>query len=166
GGPLPLRVMKRFAFVKDTNKINITYEISSSDPRGVKVKFGVENNFNFQAGHAEDRFILVDNRRPENYYLDSYGSYQQVHSLAMVDQYLNLAVALESEGPVAIWHLPIYTVSLSESGFEKVYQGTTIVYVMEVPLSQAPYVIKLVLQAGKPEDVLFGNPLLTASSSR
>ncbi len=166
GGPLPLRVVKRFAFEKDTNKINVTYEISSSDPRGVKVKFGVENNFNFQAGHAEDRFILIDNHRPENYYLDSYGSYQQVHSLAMVDQYLNLAVALESEIPVAVWHLPIYTVSLSESGFEKVYQGTTMVYVVEVPLSQAPYVIKMVLQAGKPEEVLFGNSLLTASSSR
>jgi len=165
GGPIPVRLVKKFAFDEKSNKIDITYEISRPEPGQIGVKFGVENNFNFQAGHNEDRFVLVDNRRPENYYLDAYASHEQVHNLAMVDQYLNLAVALSSERPAAVWQMPIFTVSISESGFEKVYQGTTLVNVYEITLSQEPFVIKMVLSAGSLDEVFKNNPTLTAVNS-
>ncbi|MBN1213329.1 MAG: DUF1926 domain-containing protein [candidate division Zixibacteria bacterium] len=165
GGPVPVRLVKKFAFDVKSNKIDITYEISRPAPDRITVKFGVESNFNFQAGHAEDRFVLVDNRRPENYYLDAYNSHEQIQSIALVDQYLNLAVTLDSERPTAVWQMPIFTVSISESGFEKVYQGTTLVNVYEITLSQEPFVIKMTLSAGSLEEVFKNNPTLTAVNS-
>ena len=165
-GPVPVRVIKRFDFDSGANRIDITYELSSPGSEGIKVKFGIENNFSFQAGHAEDRFILVDNQRPENYYLDSHGCYPQKQGLAMVDQYQDLAVVIKSEQPAELWHLPIFTVSISESGFEKVYQGTTLVNLYECYLSDQPHIIKLSLQAGKVDEVLNNDPTLTAANSR
>ena len=107
-----------------------------------------ENNFNFQAGHAEDRFIMVDNRRNENSFLDSLGQYGHASSYVVTDQYRNIAVALISDRPAEIWHLPIYTVSLSEGGFEKVYQGTTLVNLFRIEVSEEPVTIRFSLLAG------------------
>ena len=166
GGPVPLRLIKRFNFDNAAGRIDIAYELSCPGAEGVKVKFGIENNFNFQAGHAEDRFVLVDGQRPENYYLDSHGCYSQKQNLALVDQYQDLAVVLRSEQPAELWHLPIFTVSISEGGFEKVYQGTTLVNLYECYLSEQPYVIKLSLQAGKVEEVINSDSSLAAANSR
>jgi len=165
-GPIPVRVIKRFDFDSGADRIDITYELSSPGADRIKVKFGIENNFSFQAGHAEDRFILVDNQRPENYYLDSHGCYAQKQGLAMVDQYQDLAVVIRSELPAELLHLPIFTVSISESGFEKVYQGTTLVNLYECYLSEQPHIIRLSLQAGKVDEVLNNDPSLTAANSR
>ncbi|MBI5267040.1 MAG: DUF1926 domain-containing protein, partial [candidate division Zixibacteria bacterium] len=52
------------------------------------------------------------------------------------------------EHPATIWRLPIFTVSLSEGGFEKVYQGTTFVHLFELELSRRTTEVSLRLTAG------------------
>jgi len=152
--PIPIRVTKRFEFQQAGDRIVVTYTIVSSYADEVSVNFAVENNFNFQAGHTEDRFIVVDNQRASESYLDSIADYGHARTIALVDQYRSLAVAVGSEKPAQIWHAPIFTVSLSESGFEKVYQGTTVVHGYRGILSQEPFVIRLTLFAGAMDDVL------------
>ena len=46
--------------------------------------------------------------------------------------------------------MPIFTVSLSEGGFEKVYQGTTFLNVFELTLGSEPIEITFRLHAGRP----------------
>lgn len=145
---VPVRVVKRFAFDAEREQIRVRYELSSTAVEPVRVTFAVENNFSFQAGHAEDRSILIDAKRNLNCYLDSLGQYGEVSEWAMVDQYRSLAVALRSEQPCDVWHMPIFTVSLSEAGFEKVYQGTTFVNLYHLHLGAQPVTIDLVLYAG------------------
>jgi len=152
-GIIPVRVVKRFSFVEGAEVIRVKYEVSTLGGHRVRANFAVESNFNFQAGHAEDRFILVDNRRSENSFHDSLGQYNRAGSYAMIDQYRELAVAFTSDHPCDIWHLPIFTVSLSEGGFEKVYQGTTFVNVYRAELSDQPLVINFSLYAGAVESV-------------
>ena len=113
----------------------------------------MENNFNFQAGHDEDRFILVDNHRPENYYLDSIGDFAQSGSHAVFDQYRSLALAIGNSPAARLWHLPIHTVSLSEGGFEKVYQGTTFISLFELELTENPTRIEFALYGGSSETI-------------
>jgi len=72
----------------------------------------------------------------------------------MIDQARDIAVALESENPGDIWHCPIFTVSLSEGGFEKVYQGTTFVNRFDFRLSKEPTTLRFSLTAGSKEGVL------------
>ena len=66
----------------------------------------------------------------------------------MVDEWRGLAVAVSAKESAEIWHHPIYTVSLSEGGFEKVYQGTTLVHLFTLNLSSQPTRLTLTLLAG------------------
>ena len=66
----------------------------------------------------------------------------------MIDEYRSLAVAMNSDRPCELWHLPIFTVSLSEGGFEKVYQGTTFMNIYRLQLTPQPIRINLTLFAG------------------
>jgi len=147
-GSIRVQVSKTFVFDKSGDYINVTYEIKCLDIVETKVLFGVENNFNFQAAHADDRYILVDSERHKNSFLDSTSEYPLAQSFAMVDEYRQLAVSLKSDKSGKLWHLPIFTVSLSEGGFEKVYQGTTFVNLFELLLSQIPLSINFTLFAG------------------
>ena len=148
GVKIPVRVVKHFVFDPSDNVIKITYEISSPAESEIEVNFALENNFNFQAGHAEDRFILIDNHRHENSFLDAPGAYDNRHAFAMIDEYRGLAVAIHADRPGTLWHMPIFTVSLSEGGFEKVYQGTTFVNVYRVVLGDQPFRLNIELYAG------------------
>ncbi|MFQ6008745.1 MAG: alpha-amylase/4-alpha-glucanotransferase domain-containing protein, partial [Candidatus Zixiibacteriota bacterium] len=148
GGVIPVQITKQFTFQPGAEVFEARYEIKSLEGHHVAAKFAVENNFNFQGGHDKDRFILIDNRRYENSFHDSEGQYSQAGGYTVVDQSRNLAVALTSDIPCQIWHLPIFTVSLSEGGFEKVYQGTTFVNVYQLELSKRPVVINFSFAAG------------------
>ncbi len=146
-------IEKTFAFADDSNQIDVSYKISADCDTPIDINFGIENNFNFQAGHAIDRFVLIDNVQPKKSYLDSVGEHKDVHSVAMVDQYRDIGVALCSQQKTNIWHLPIFTVSLSEGGFEKVYQGTTIVNQLYLKVSREPIELKFTLMTGDESSV-------------
>jgi len=147
-GEIPVRLEKTYRFENDHEKVAISYSLSTTGGRDIDVGFAVENNFNFQAGHAEDRYILIDNRKPSESFLDSVNCIKKAGSVALVDEYRDLAIALTSDKASEIWQLPIYTVSLSEGGFEKVYQGTTLINLYKIKISDKPYRIGLTLKAG------------------
>jgi alpha-amylase len=155
---IPVRIVKRFRFEPDSEVISVQYEITALQGHRVTARFALENNFNFQAGHAEDCFLLIDHDRPADSFLDALGRYERACSYAVVDQSRDLGVAFVSDIPGEIWHLPIYTVSLSEGGFEKVYQGTTFVNVYQVELSDKPVTIHFALTAGTTEKVREEHP--------
>lgn len=150
----PVSLTKEFTFAPGEETIKVAYTLSSSYPGGVDVAFAVENNFSFQAGHAEDRFILTDNRPSDRLYLDDVGQSSGGQAVALIDEYRTLGVGLRSDRPADIWHVPILTVSLSEGGFEIVYQGTTILHRFELHLTDHPQQIRLSLDAGAMNKVL------------
>jgi len=164
-GVIALKMIKRYTIDNDSNQILISYELSCPGGERPVVNFGVENNFNFQAGHAEDRFILIDNKRHENCFLDSDGSHAQVGNVSIIDEYRQVGIALTADQPSDIWHLPIYTVSLSEGGFEKVYQGTTVVNKFRLELSESPTFINLRLHAGAVNQIPGGMQTTSAVNS-
>ncbi len=150
---IPLRLVKRFTFSESSDQVRITYELLCPTGHKFDVRFGIENNLNFQAGHAEDRFVLIDGRRPEESFLDAADTHPGSSSWALVDQHREIGVALISNSQAEIWRLPIFTVSQSESGFERVYQGTTLVNVYRLTISDKPTVISQILVASDSETI-------------
>lgn len=63
---------------------------------------------------------------------------------------------IRSQQTADIWHHPIQTVSLSEAGFEKVYQGTTLIHCFALAVTPEPSVLRLTLFAGAKDAVLRG----------
>jgi len=143
---ISLQVAKKFSLRRSSSDIIVQYQIISSGNEEVEVYFGIENNFNLQAGHANDRFIEVDNNRHENSYLDSEGDYKETNSFNLIDEYQKVKISFNTETKCHLWHYPIFTVSLSEGGFEKVYQGTTFINLFKLTLSKKPAVLNFVLR--------------------
>lgn len=152
-GVIPFTIEKSFLFDSRESAIGITYRLSTESESSIDINFAVENNFNFQAGHAIDRFILIDNEQTDDAYLDSTGAHTGKHSYALIDQYRDIGVGLSSETKANIWHLPIFTVSLSEGGFEKVYQGTTVLHRFSIKVGTDPVILRFDLVAGTEQDV-------------
>jgi 4-alpha-glucanotransferase len=149
-----IRLEKRFVFQAELGRIDVTYDITKiSGPHCVAL-FAVENNFNFQAGHADDRFLTVDKLRPEDSFLDATGKHYPAHTIALADTYRGVAVAVGSEQTSEIWHAPLFTVSLSEGGFEKVFQGTSLLHMYRLEINDEPIRLSMVLQAGRAEEIL------------
>jgi hypothetical protein len=147
-GTLPVTIEKDYSFVDARHCITVRYRLSCESNHETWAVFGVENNFTFQAGHAEDRFALVDGKRPENGFLDAVAHHEHVLSYAVIDQSQKLGVAVVCDTPGEFWRLPVFTVSLSEGGFERVYQGTTMVNVFRLRLDSRPVEIGFNLFAG------------------
>ena len=53
----------------------------------------------------------------------------------LADEWQDVAVEIEARGASQVWISPIETVSESEEGFERVYQGSQILGVWNVTLS-------------------------------
>ena len=157
-GPIPLRLVKRYGLDRHQGLLSLTYELSTGAGYPVRVRFGVENNFNLQAGHAEDRFITVDFQRPEESWLDTSARHEQHQAVGLTDSRRDLGLLLTVDRTAELWRCPIFTVSLSEGGFEKVYQGTTLVQVWSLVLTDEPTVIRMELKAGTVTEVMAARP--------
>ncbi|RME25099.1 MAG: DUF1926 domain-containing protein, partial [Candidatus Zixiibacteriota bacterium] len=148
GVAIPVHVEKTYRLAPGKGAFDVHYRLSTPHEEPLPVDFAVENNLTFQAGHAEDRYVLIDNRRPENAFLDSFGVYSSARAAMLVDEYRSISAGIAVDREAEIWQLPIFTVSLSEGGFERVYQGTTIVHRFALTLTAQPVELRFTVTAG------------------
>jgi alpha-amylase len=153
-GAKPLTVEKRFYFGENSEVISVNYLLMAQQDDIHNVRFAVENNFNFQAGHADDRYPLFNGEKINGVYLDSLIARRNCKAIVLRDEWRKLQVALSSDIDADVWQVPIFTISLSEGGFEKVYQGTSIVFNYNITLKKGhPFELTFLLFAGKPENM-------------
>jgi len=94
----------------------------------VPLALGLELVFNLLAPEAHDRyFVANDVRRP----LDFRGEITAPR-LGLVDEWQRVRITLEAHPAGRWWITPIEAVSQSESGIERVYQGSAILLVWKI----------------------------------
>ena len=98
---------------------------------GASVYVGIEAVLNFLAPSAHDRYFeSAGERQPLRWSAVASGSH-----LRVVDEWQGVSVTLTAPHAQEFWITPIETVSESEEGFERIYQGSQIVAVW--PLEMA-----------------------------
>jgi 4-alpha-glucanotransferase len=104
---------------------------SSSEP-GATVRFaaGLEIVLNLLAPNEPDRYFEFDGAR---HALVWSGVVEGAH-LRVVDEWQDVAVEIKAPGAHHLWVAPIETVSESDEGFERVYQGSQILPVWNVEI--------------------------------
>ena len=103
-------------------------DVTAKDPASVQV--GIELVLNFLAPEASDRYFEAGGERhPLRWSATVPGP-----ELRVVDRYQNVAATLSAPGAREFWVSPIETVSDSEDGFERVYQGSQILAVWPVEI--------------------------------
>ena len=122
----PLRLVKFFEFKNNDGLIIANYTLFNESGKTMPLWFGVEFNFGMQAGHADDRYYYLKEGHIGNKFLDSRAEIQNIKAIGLRDEWRKLDLLVECERMSSIWRFPIETISLSEGGFEKVYQSSVV----------------------------------------
>lgn len=164
----PLTMEKKIVFPKKGNLIVIQYRLVQNDLEIMPITFGVEFDFNLLAPEAMDRYALIDGARPTKYpHLAAIDETQHASQITYVDEYQQLAIRIEADQRGNIWRMPIYTVSLSEGGFEKMFQGNCTMLVFEKALpSGNELTIKFNLFAGPLDKLPQNDPISRVTANK
>ncbi len=116
---LPVDVKKTFNLDEDT--LEVSYTVKNKSDRTVPLWFGSELTVNLMAGDADDRYFDWGERHRA-----AYTGEFSAKKIRAVAEYEKIDIEIELEEQTDFWMYPIYTISYSEAGFEKVYQGTSV----------------------------------------
>ncbi|HJW83380.1 MAG TPA: alpha-amylase/4-alpha-glucanotransferase domain-containing protein, partial [Anaerolineae bacterium] len=121
---MPLRVEKKITLRPGESGLTVDYAVTHLGDAPIRARFGVETNWGMSGGDASEGAYIV---WPG-------GTLQRLNAVAETLAVKEAAIVHEDVGRVVIrasqdgtwWQFPIETVSNSEAGFERVYQGTAL----------------------------------------
>jgi hypothetical protein len=124
GNPPRLRITKRFLFgpAPQGCEVSCDVEFSLSKTLSKPLAFGIESIINFLAPTDSDRFFETP-EGPQNL---RFSGILPAPLLHIEDGWQRVRASLHAPSANAFWIAPIETVSESEGGFERVYQGSQI----------------------------------------
>jgi len=123
-GDVPFSLTKRFSLGPAPNGCEVACEIGIKlkEPLERAVMIGIESVINLLAPNDADRFFeTADGPRPLRM-----SGILPGPILRMEDEWQRVRITLHAPGTQDYWIAPIETVSESEGGFERVYQGSQI----------------------------------------
>ena len=131
-----LRLQKKIIIDKNSTEVLIRYKLENLDEDDLDLWFGVEFVCNFLAPNSDDRYFYFVGYEVEDSKLASIGEVQDTTSFGVVDKWLGVDMNFYLDKFANVWRFPIETVSLSEAGFERVYQGSVILLHWNIKLSK------------------------------
>jgi len=129
-----LNVRKTVRYLAGAETIDVEYTLVNGEPTDQELWFGVEWNVGLMAGDAHDRYYDIHGRSLADKRLRSLGEERDVESFALVDEWLRVQTQFTVSRPATLWRFPIETVSLSESGFERLYQSSVLLLHWKITL--------------------------------
>jgi alpha-amylase/alpha-mannosidase (GH57 family) len=125
---------KTLSFARTKAGFDVVCEatVRRNAPGTAAVQIGIENVVNFLAPAAEDRYFESGGKRfPLRWSAEASGDV-----LSVTDGWQKVTITFETSSAQKFWIAPIETVSESEEGFERIYQGSQIIAVWPVELAQ------------------------------
>ncbi|MEW6162041.1 MAG: alpha-amylase/4-alpha-glucanotransferase domain-containing protein [Nitrospirota bacterium] len=89
--------------------------------------FAVEFNISF-FGSPYSSILVGDKNLP----IRNKGTHGDVKEFYLKDESLNLSIGYNFDEEIDLWHYPVETISLSEQGVERIYQGTAFLFVKKL----------------------------------
>ena len=136
GEKTPIRVEKRFVLSQNRSALKTAYRILYGGSERKKTNFGVEFNINLMAGDAPDRYYKIPNHLLDDRKLASMGASEDVSEVFLVDEWNEMEIALRASKQGRLWRFPVETISLSENGFEKIFQGSCLLFYWPLELQR------------------------------
>jgi 4-alpha-glucanotransferase len=129
---MPLAVEKNIRIGVSPGGVRAGYRLTWNGDEPLESTWAVQLNLTLTAGDAPGRYY----RLPGSPSLGSRGSSSRAASLTLVDEWIGCEVEIGWSGGGTVGWAPIETVSLSEAGFERIYQGSAIL--VSWPLTLPP----------------------------
>jgi alpha-amylase len=121
--PVPLSVDKRVSV--EAAAMTVRYRLTGSGGTLAGRRWAVQWNLALTAGDAPGRYLTL----PDRPSLGSAGRLAGASEVTLVDEWLGLAARLRWSPAAELAWGPVETVSVSEAGFERIYQGLALLLV-------------------------------------
>src|SRR5262249_25660864 len=142
---LCLRVSKTLSFAECGEGFDVLcrVQLAQQGPGPLSIQMGIEVIVNLLAPNQPDRYFESGGmRHPLNWAAPVPAS-----ELRLVDEWQQVAVRVEAPEVSEFWIAPIETISESEDGFERVYQGSQILAVWPAePSAKEPWTAQVILR--------------------
>ncbi|MFA4966673.1 MAG: alpha-amylase/4-alpha-glucanotransferase domain-containing protein [Candidatus Margulisiibacteriota bacterium] len=126
--------------------LNVEYEVTNLSEKKIHALFGVEFNLTLLAPDAPDRAIIISGS-DDKLKMNSSGKKNEVFEVKLIDEWKGFSVSLGLEKESKLFWFPIETVSQSEGGFERTYQGTCLLFGFDLELEpQGKWTNKIVIR--------------------
>ena len=123
---MSVRLQKTVVIEPKSDRLAINYEIQNLDSESAWFWFGTEFSFALLAGDAPDRYYVSPSGDLLDPKLASTGQIENVREIILRDEWQKLDIQILTDREGSIWRFPIETISMSEAGFERVYQASVV----------------------------------------
>jgi 4-alpha-glucanotransferase len=128
GGTSPLAIEKTYMVQTIGAAFTCHYRVTNRGPQRIEIVFASEWNANLQGGgHNDQCYTRLPDRPALTTYHDTPETWQAATEIHLGNTHLDVDLSLMLSPAADLWKLPIETVSNSEGGFERVYQGTSLI---------------------------------------
>ena len=128
GAEAPVSVEKAVKIREAT--VEVRYRLTAPAATPVAGRWAVQWNLALTAGDAPGRYLTATGRPS----LGSTGRERDAAGVALVDEWIGVRARLAWAPAAELAWGPVQTVSVSEAGFERIYQGTAVLVVWPVGL--------------------------------
>ena len=122
--PKKVKIVKNVDISETYCGLRAGYKIINQGTDKINLMYGAEFNFSFT--DFQEQYDVI-NRKTNKWFRPDKGA--------------GISVELTGSTEFELWAFPIYTVSLSEDGFERIYQGTTVMPVWKFEINPDNYII-------------------------
>jgi alpha-amylase/alpha-mannosidase (GH57 family) len=129
-----VRLLKRITLNAETSGFTVEYRIINGSDAHLKCRYGIETAWSLLAGDSPDRYYHIDGKKLDRPNMNSTGISLNSEVINMRDEALGYDIGLKCDNTVDWWRFPIETISLSEGGFEKNYQGSIVMAVIDIDI--------------------------------
>ena len=133
---LPFEVQKTIELKAGEEKLEVSYQLKNTSDSSIKAIFGSEWNVNLLGGgHNEQAYYKVAGFSLDDSHLDSYGGLADIAKIVLGNRYLGIELELTATPKVKLWRFPVESISNSEGGIERLYQGSCLLALLPLNLS-------------------------------
>ena len=136
GGDLPIGVEKSYRLERGQKRVSVTYRLGNPGDRALEVIFAPELNVTLLAGDNDERFYELAEGPKTRLRLNHRGVHPNLEVVRLCEVWAGFKLEVGAKQPFELWCYPIETVSQSEGGFERTYQGSCLL--LRTPVALAP----------------------------
>jgi alpha-amylase len=131
-GTVELAIEKALALSKNELAVQLHFtNLGSGLYNGV---YACELNFSLLGGHTPQQYYLINGKIPHGRFLDAKGTLKDVTKISLVNKRERFSVDLHFPDPITVWRYPVFTISDSESGMERIYQSSVVIPTWSISL--------------------------------
>lgn len=120
---LPVTVEKRLTLKAGSDRLAVVYCVTNGDSGELNTRFGIETNWGLAGGNDDHTYLRTGFGR---YKFDEITAHDEVEDFTITSELWGVEIGVDVDRPATLWRFPLEAVSASEAGFERNYQGTTV----------------------------------------